>query len=53
MPSERKLSVGTIAALTLVGVCVLGTWLAHPLESLLEITENDAGTTWLRQLFRR
>ena len=51
MPSNRKLSAATIAALAVVGLSLLGIWLARPLESLLEITETEAGTTWLRQLF--
>ena len=45
MPSERKVSAATIAALAVVGVSLLGIWLARPLEALLEITENEAGTT--------
>ena len=51
MPSQRKLSAATIAALAVVGVSLLGIWLARPLEALLEIAETEAGTTWLRQLF--
>ena len=51
MPSQRKLSAATIAALAVVGGSLLGIWLARPLEALLEIAETEAGTTWLRQLF--
>jgi hypothetical protein len=50
MPSNRKLSAATIAALAVFGLSLLGIWLARPLESLLEIAETEAGTTWLRQL---
>ena len=51
MPSNRKLSAATIAALAVFGLSLLGIWLARPLESLLEIVETEGGTTWLRQLF--
>jgi small-conductance mechanosensitive channel/CRP-like cAMP-binding protein len=51
MASQRKLSAATIAALAVVGISLLGIWLARPLESLFEIAETEAGTTWLRQVF--
>jgi len=51
MPSNRKLSATNVAALAVLGVSLLGIWLARPLESLLGIIENEGGTTWLRQLF--
>ncbi len=51
MTSSRKLSATNVAALAVFGLSLLGIWFARPLESLLEIAENAAGTTWLLQLF--